>query len=387
MEVSPHQRPPENPAPSATAMVSKAEEGETVWRGIRLVRPCVLDLFCGGGGAGEGLRRAGFRTVVGVDHERRHKAAYEHAPGMHFRLADVAELLPSDLECFDFVWASPPCQAYVSLIPRAQREKHQARWEAQGRHLDHLPSVRSLLREAGRPYVIENVPTAPLLPPVVRLCGTMFGLQTFRHRHFESSVPSLSAPCPCNHSNKTTSGLVHAPPRPRVERYTSPCDVDSVPEDVEAVAVDYPCRREGRQDHVYRPKTDALRDAFRSAYGRTYARSLREVARAIGALVPMSEGERAEDRERYESARTSRVKPGHEEMFPIYGATSKHRGSTEEWQKAMGGCDWMDREQLTQAVPPAYSEHLGKQVLRTLMEEGCWSGDGATVKTNVHIPP
>lgn len=334
------------------------------WRGVRLVRPAALDLYCGGGGAGEGLRRAGFATVVGVDHERRHKAAYEHADGMHFRLGDVSDLsAEEDLAAFDFVWASPPCQAYVALIPRAQRARHQARWEAQGRHLDHLPAVRALLRACGRPYVIENVPTAPLEAPVVRLCGTMFGLQTFRHRHFEAGGVRLTAPGPCDHAQKTTSGLVHATPRPRVERYAAPCDVDHVPDEVEAVPVDYPCRGEGRQDHVYRPKTEALREAFRAAYGRTYARSLREVGRAIGALVPLTDDERAAERARYEAERAAKVKPGHTEMFPIYGATAKHRGSTEEWQKAMGGCGWMDREQLTQAVPPAYAEHLGKQAL------------------------
>ena len=97
----------------------------TSWRGIPLVRPCALDLFAGGGGAGRGLRDAGFRTVVGIDHER-HKASYEALEGMHFRLGDVYELTLEDLQVFDFVWASPPCQAYCTIVPRAMREKHQA---------------------------------------------------------------------------------------------------------------------------------------------------------------------------------------------------------------------------------------------------------------------
>ena len=46
---------------------------------------------------------------------------------------------------------------------------------------------------AGKPYIIENVPGAPLENPI-RLCGTMFpGLRVIRHRLFECN-PWLDAP-------------------------------------------------------------------------------------------------------------------------------------------------------------------------------------------------
>ncbi len=51
---------------------------------------------------------------------------------------------------------------------------------------------RELLRATGLPYVQENVPGAPLIDPI-ELCGSMFGLHTYRHRLFESNVP-LTAP-------------------------------------------------------------------------------------------------------------------------------------------------------------------------------------------------
>lgn len=39
--------------------------------------------------------------------------------------------------------------------------------------------------------------------------------------------------------------------------------------------------------------------------------------------------------------------------------------SLETWQAAMG-IDWMSRERLVQAIPPAYGEHVGRAALRAL---------------------
>lgn len=340
-------------------MVSKRKAPVETWRGVPLVRPCALDLFCCGGGAGRGLLDAGYKTVVGVDCER-HKASYESAPGMHFVLGDFYDLTVEDLRLFDLVWASPPCQLYTGIIPKAQREKHQAKWAAQGKHLDHIPAVRALLKAAGRPYIIENVPNAPLERPV-KLCGTHFGLNVFRHRIFESNV-ALASPGPCDHKGKSTSGLAKAVRRPRTEKLLQPCDPDHLPEDIEQVAVQYPCRNQERDDYIYVAKSERMQKIFRETYGRKYARSLKELGRVVGALVPMSDAERATDVERYDAERKAKLKPGDQEMFSVYGHTAKHRGTTDEWQEAMG-CDWMGREELCQAIPPAYSEYLGKQVL------------------------
>jgi hypothetical protein len=58
--------------------------------------------------------------------------------------------------------------------------------------LNLIPETRALLREAGVPYVIENVPGAPLENPIT-LCGSMFGLDVKRHRIFECSFPVVAA--------------------------------------------------------------------------------------------------------------------------------------------------------------------------------------------------
>ena len=52
--------------------------------------------------------------------------------------------------------------------------------------------------KTGLPYVSENVEGAPLLNPVM-LCGTMFGLETYRHRLFEMNWP-LAQPLHGEHS-------------------------------------------------------------------------------------------------------------------------------------------------------------------------------------------
>jgi DNA (cytosine-5)-methyltransferase 1 len=127
-----------------------------------------LDLFCGAGGATKGLQRAGFH-VTGVDIKRQPRYC-----GDVFVQADALKP-PFDLREFDFIWASPPCQAFTTL--RALHGKT---------YPNHIEATRSLLERSGRPWVMENVPGAPLTRCLV-LCGTMFGLRVYRHRVFEVS--------------------------------------------------------------------------------------------------------------------------------------------------------------------------------------------------------
>ena len=57
-----------------------------------------------------------------------------------------------------------------------------------------IPQVRERLESSGVPWVIENVPGAPLREPVT-LCGTMFGLKVLRHRRFEASFLMVQPKC------------------------------------------------------------------------------------------------------------------------------------------------------------------------------------------------
>jgi DNA (cytosine-5)-methyltransferase 1 len=143
-------------------------------------RPRLLDLFCGGGGAGMGYHRAGF-DVVGVDINPQPHFPFE------FIQADVMGLGVDFLQSFDAIHASPPCQAYTAmqaLNPRAPKRDHPKLVEP----------VRAMLIASGKPYVMENVPGSPLIDPV-KLCGSMFDLGVRRHRLFECSFPMLVPQC------------------------------------------------------------------------------------------------------------------------------------------------------------------------------------------------
>jgi DNA (cytosine-5)-methyltransferase 1 len=140
-----------------------------------------LDLFCGAGGASMGLHRAGFE-VVGIDHRKQPRYPFT------FIQADALRP-PVRLEDFDLIWASPPCQAFCA---------YRRRGDGVGDGYENLiPETRAMLSAAGVPYVIENVPGAPL-EQSFKLCGSSFGLNVRRHRLFEASFRVLLSP-PCAH--------------------------------------------------------------------------------------------------------------------------------------------------------------------------------------------
>lgn len=181
------------------------------------MRPRLLDLCSGAGGAALGYARAGF-DVVGVDN-----VPQPHYP-YRFVQADALDVLSAPswrafLDDFDAVHASPTCQVNSAL---ASLTHVRAAIDA-GRHVDMIPAVRDGLtrwhHRTGRPWVIENVPGADLRAPLV-LCGTEFDLHTDssargrvwlrRHRLFETS-PDLflmgAGGCHCHTRRGRTIGV------------------------------------------------------------------------------------------------------------------------------------------------------------------------------------
>lgn len=211
-----------------------------------------------------GYMRRGF-DVWGMDWEPQPNYPFE------FTQMDVMKLDPEAIAAvFDAVVASPPCPFYSVTKSLHNRV-----------HPDLVGATRELLRATGLPYIIENVPGAPLEDPVM-LCGSSFGLPLRRHRLFESNVPLVGLPCDHEWQNRHRPYLVH--------------------------------KSKGRGG----PK-------------------------ATGVISVHGNHQHTED-------------------------GSSWRSDYNVWQASVAmGIDWMKtKHELNQAIPPAYTYHLGKQLLEVV---------------------
>lgn len=145
-------------------------------------RPRLLDLCCGEGGAGMGYHRAGF-DVTGVDISPQPRYPFEFVQG------DAIHYLLEHGHRFDAIHASWPCQRFANVTA----------WRGTPTdHPDLIGPGRVALAAVGVPWVIENVPEAPVRPDFL-LCGSMFGLNVRRHRAFETNWGGHQMTPPCHH--------------------------------------------------------------------------------------------------------------------------------------------------------------------------------------------
>lgn len=147
-------------------------------------RPLLIDLCCKAGGSSMGYYRAGF-DVIGIDVQPQRRYPFD------FVRADLRKLTPADLLAYRpaAIAASPPCKVFTTLKAFSDPG-----------HENLIPATRTLLRRTGLPYVIENVPGAPLHWPIA-LCGSMFGLGVRRHRLFELGRWRTEQPA-CRHAEQ-----------------------------------------------------------------------------------------------------------------------------------------------------------------------------------------
>lgn len=149
------------------------------------MKPRLLDLYCGAGGAGYGYHLAGF-DVTGVDNRPQPRYPFT------FHQGDALEYLEAHGHEYDAIHASPPCQDHSALS--SVTGGNGTGWM--------LAATREALQRLGAPYVIENVPGADM-PGSLVLCGSEFGRATTtqrhgrvwlkRHRQFESNVFLMGA--------------------------------------------------------------------------------------------------------------------------------------------------------------------------------------------------
>lgn len=119
-------------------------------------------------------------TGVDLDPQPRFPFAFVQQDAIAYVLENLEEIRRR----YALIHASPPCQ-FDSDCQRIMKNDHP----------DLIGPTRDVLELTGLPYVIENVGGAvPKLKNPVELCGAMFGLQTYRHRYFEVSGFTLTAP-------------------------------------------------------------------------------------------------------------------------------------------------------------------------------------------------
>jgi len=138
----------------------------------------MLDLFCCEGIGAWGYWLSGrFSEIVGVDKNDKRRSQYS----FDFINADALALDYNFLMDFDFIHASPPCQAYSYLTPDTSK------------HHKLITGTKLMLHATGKPYVIENVRGAVKeLRPNLEMNGHYFGLPSNRTRFFYA--PTLAAP-------------------------------------------------------------------------------------------------------------------------------------------------------------------------------------------------
>lgn len=296
------------------------------------MRPRALDLFCGGGGVSEGLLLAGF-DVVGVDLDPKRAKAYMRGPGnperherpAQFVQADALQVLDGLISGagavalafgpFDFVWASPPCQAHSVLRKLCPGREYP----------DLIPATRERLVASGIPYAIENVPGAPMGGFLTQLCGTMFGLQApdgraelRRHRLFETSWPIALRPA-CRHGFGAVLPVTgHTP-----------------------------------VDNRFRKERDA-RKVLCVAGGKAMSGGMMTPQGTLKRRAISIVGSSAESKRDGWTGRGEGVGMALRETF-----------SVDDARHAMG-IDWMAMKDLSQAIPPAYSRWIGERALEEI---------------------
>lgn len=136
----------------------------------------LLDLYCGEGLAAWGYWLSGrFSEIVGVDINPQMRSRYS----FDFIEGDALALDYDFLSQFDFIHASPPCQAYSKATPEACRPNHPRL----------IAATHLMLVASGKPYVIENVEgSGRELKPNIVLSGHAVGVPIQRTRYFHAST-------------------------------------------------------------------------------------------------------------------------------------------------------------------------------------------------------
>lgn len=112
-----------------------------------------IDLFCGGGGLGEGFREAGFRSVWALDMDQASCRTYKENFGHEVYCGQIESVKRAPTKA-DVVIGGPPCQGFSPLGGfYASAEEDHAKMNRLWKHFLRVAETAS-----PRAFVIENVP-------------------------------------------------------------------------------------------------------------------------------------------------------------------------------------------------------------------------------------
>lgn len=121
--------------------------------------------------------------IIGVDIDPQPRYPFEFVQ---------ADAMTFDIDGYDFIWASPPCQAFTQMSA-----KYRGYGGVADSHPDLLTPTLARLRQVRGPWIVENVVGARRkMRPTVLLHGGMFGLGVHRPRLFEATFMVLAPKVP-----------------------------------------------------------------------------------------------------------------------------------------------------------------------------------------------
>jgi DNA (cytosine-5)-methyltransferase 1 len=163
--------------------------------------PVAVDLFCGAGGLSEGLRQAGFRSVLGLDYDRNAIASYAaNHPGAQALHRDVSTLRADEIfeaagtDQIDLVTGGPSCQGFSTHGKRIEDDPRNFLFREFARIVRQvkprfflMENVKGLLAYRGgyfRKAIEDTFGRAGYRVVSGTLCAADFGVPQLRHRVF-----------------------------------------------------------------------------------------------------------------------------------------------------------------------------------------------------------
>jgi len=124
-----------------------------------MMRPTVVDLFCGAGGFSLGFEMAGFEVIYGLDSwEVACETFRQNFPRAEVMCADALQVDPGEIPDADVIIGGPPCQGFT--IARVQA------WHEDRRQFDFSLVdwfLKVVAEKKPRYWIMENVPAPKLM--------------------------------------------------------------------------------------------------------------------------------------------------------------------------------------------------------------------------------